>query len=853
MTSNDASSLAAQESRDADMRADDSPSLRVFPPPEDGVPDKIDWTATRRSILSRLDIREEYTALGLQLPSSEADDRGWLAISKTDANGLEVETGINVRTGHYAAFGANGEQLDLFEFAVKHGGFETYPDALNDFAGKAGVQMPTFRQDEDGAFVEGTYHYLDAQGDMAFETIHYRLKDGTLGRLTRRVTEDGSPEHGLVDSVTVPYRLPELLESEPNRGVFILGSELDVERAVSEGLVGTCLSKGNDGTAPWRRLAPHLDGRTVIVVASGDERDRRETEETADAIAAHAKSVRIARLPVPAGGGLGDFLDLGYSVGELREIYRAAPAWSPVSIEVTPTAAPEGLRGFLENPPEPEPIRDQLLAVEVVTPDVLPAPFRPWLVDIAERMQCPLEFAAAGALVSLASLVGRRMTIRPKRHDDWTVIPNLWGGIVGRPGVMKSPALTSAMKPMRLLEKRAREAFEAEVLSYQRDAALAKSRTDQAQRDLAVAIKGGHDDDALRELADQAAAIQRLQPPGQKRYILNEPTIEKLGEILAVNTNGVLVFRDELTGFLRTLDKPGRESDRAFYLEGWNGNNPFVFDRIGRGSNYIPAVCISILGGIQPGPLGDYFRAAAKNGADHDGLVSRFQLLVCPDDPGEWRNVDRWPNHEAAKRATDIFEKLGELDGLSIGANFDDPDSLPFLRFDPSAQDLFDQWRYDLENGKLRSQDEDPLIICHLAKYRSLMPKLALLFHLIDVASEEATGPVSLRSAELAAAWCDILESHARRIYDGFGDPTASAARALASRIKKGCVPDKFSFSWVAQKGWSSLGTASDVTMAVEKLEAHGWVHRETFESGPQGGRPATVVHINPRLRGAGR
>lgn len=56
---------------------------------------------------------------------------------------------------------------------------------------------------------------------------------------------------------------------------------------------------------------------------------------------------------------------------------------------------------------------------------LLPTTLRRWVADISERMQPP-DFAAVAAVVVLASLVGRKITIRPKRRDDWNVTPNLW-------------------------------------------------------------------------------------------------------------------------------------------------------------------------------------------------------------------------------------------------------------------------------------------------------------------------------------------------------------------------------------------------------------------------------------------
>jgi hypothetical protein len=91
---------------------------------------------------------------------------------------------------------------------------------------------------------------------------------------------------------------------------------------------------------------------------------------------------------------------------------------------------------------------------------MIPAPLRGWLGDIADRVSCPIDFPAVGALVALAIVVGRKLAIRPKRHDDWAVVPNLWGALIGRPGVMKTPALTEATKPLRRLEANARRRHE---------------------------------------------------------------------------------------------------------------------------------------------------------------------------------------------------------------------------------------------------------------------------------------------------------------------------------------------------------------------------------------------------------
>src|SRR5262245_4226888 len=97
--------------------------------------------------------------------------------------------------------------------------------------------------------------------------------------------------------------------------------------------------------------------------------------------------------------------------------------------------------------PEPLPIRPALMPARLA-PTLIPEPYRAWNRDVALRLQCPIEFVAAAAIVMTAAVVGASCGIKPKRHDDWLVIPNLWGGIVGQPGMLKSPAIAEALRPL---------------------------------------------------------------------------------------------------------------------------------------------------------------------------------------------------------------------------------------------------------------------------------------------------------------------------------------------------------------------------------------------------------------------
>ena len=497
---------------------------------------------------------------------------------------------------------------------------------------------------------------------------------------------------------------------------------------------------------------------------------------------------------------------------------------------------------------EPVPLPKGLPPVNKLDPAMLPNPLRDWIIDIAERMQIPPDFAATGALVVASSLIGRKIGIHPKRYDDWLVVPNLWGAVVGRPSLLKSPALAEVMKPLSRLIAKAYERHEEDLKAYEAEAVSAEAMKAAFKDEVKQAAKQSRKTGDRSKLDEALAEHSNIEPPEKptvRRYKTEDATVEKISELLLQNPCGILVHRDELSGWLRNLDKQGREGDRAFYLESWNGTGLFDVDRIGRGSLHIQALCLSILGGIQPGPLSSYVWASTQGKEGDDGLLQRFQLLVWPDTLKEWRNVDRWPDAEAKSRAYEVFKRLDALTAQDFGAIAEE-DDVPALRFTPEAQEAFDQWRGELETA-LRGEDLVPALEAHLAKYRSLMPSLALLFQLVGfVDGTGESGAVGLEATLRAAAWCGYLRTHAERLYSSAQNSAMEAARALLERIREGEVKDGFTVREIYRKQWAKLSSSETVNAAAQVLEEFGWLRVETLKTG---GRSSTKVHLHPALR----
>ena len=516
----------------------------------------------------------------------------------------------------------------------------------------------------------------------------------------------------------------------------------------------------------------------------------------------------------------------------------AAEEWHDVPEHDPPGAEPQG--GW----PEPEPIRNDLRSVAPLRTEMIPVPLRACLTDIAYRMQCPIDFIAAAFVVMASILIGAGCSIRPKRYDDWLVIPNLWGGVIARPSMLKTPSLVAALKPLVRLEIAAKEKHDDTIRGYEAAMMMHGAKKKVLEAGMLNAAKGKGDKE--RDLEKEYAELEPPSRPVRRRYKTNDATIEKLDELMSENPRGILYFRDELIGFLVNLDREDRKGDRSFHLEAWVGDGSHTTDRIGRGTIDTSNLCESVFGGIQPSKLISYLSKAVKN-IENDGLIQRFQLLVYPDEPQDWQLIDQHPDHEAKNRAFAVFERLAEMEFCANGATLDEGEKAPHFHFASDAQRFFYDW-LTAHEGKLRKNGEEPIMIEHLAKFRSLMPSLALTFHLIEVADGTASGPVTLRSTQLAAQWCEYLETHARRIYGLVNDIGLAAASRLAGKIKEGAIQDGFTARDVYRKHWGLLDDRELVGLALEELELFGWV-RATPSSPGLGRTPLPVYRINPKVR----
>jgi hypothetical protein len=627
-----------------------------------------------------------------------------------------------------------------------------------------------------------------------------------------------------IDRLPYQWGTPEMVDR------LLRGDVPDLPRTLRQRLDGTPGKRGETAapgntlrTIRWAEEALARESDTVHNAAAGERNDtlnraafnlgqivaaghldRAEVEQRLETAAlASGLSARESRLTIASGIASGEASPRGPAAGHHVE---------EVAVRVIPEVH------HLEPRRDPPP--------RFPGAEVFGAAWGAWLEDVAAATTTPPDYAGIALLAAAASLAGKSRRVRP--WGDWIEAPIIWGMAIGEPSCGKTPALSLATAPLSALEKKVRAAAEAELSAWRSAAELAKMHREKWESDVRVALKAGLASPPLPAEADPG------DEPCVPRLVVQDVTVEKLGEILGGQPGGCLMFRDELAGFLQGMNRYNNGGgDRGFYLEAYNGAR-FTFDRLCREEVLIERLSVGLLGGIQP----DRLASLLMKSNDNDGFLARF----CP----VWPEVvpveipTRSPDMNWAERA---FTRIYSLEMQPDAAGAIAPVSVPFAQ--DAAEELeryYDQVR--------RTEHEFPTLLkAFLGKTQGMIARVSLVLALLDWAvSDEADPPreISLATFHRARRYvADYLVAMARRAYAEAAKPTSERGAAALLRVLRAERLPEISKSEIRGRKLDGLREAKDIDAALAVLvEANALSERVV----PTGGRPKTIYDVNPAI-----
>lgn len=448
-----------------------------------------------------------------------------------------------------------------------------------------------------------------------------------------------------------------------------------------------------------------------------------------------------------------------------------------------------------------------------------------WIITAARVKGAPADYVAAALLATASAIIGNARWASP--WQGWKEPPVLWVMLVGEPSAGKSPSLDAVLDPIKEIERALNADYKSRRADWDNQNDIAGIASTQWRADVKKATAEGLDVPKKPALADAGP------PPVRERITISDVTTEKLASLMASSWRGLLLSRDELSGWLGSMDRYSGGGDRPFWLEAYGGRSYAVDRKNSPEPILIDHLSVAILGGTQPDKLA---RLLVKS--DDDGLLARF-LTIFPD-PVHLSRPDR--QIDSAKLQT-AFERLRSLQPDIADDGNKVPIVMPFTELAAQALHEF--------RGECRKWEAEAigLLKGHIGKMPGLVVRVACVLAYLDWAAvPSAPFPHQIDESHVGRA-CYLVGGHWRwhafRAY-GAAEPPEEIrnARKLAAILQRENTP-RLSARDIQRRELSGLQTAKHVEAATAVLEQADWLRRIVEETG---GRPRTIYLVNPRI-----
>ncbi len=638
------------------------------------------------------------------------------------------------------------------------------------------------------------YDYVDEDGNLLYQAVRKQYPD-RKEFFQRKPKPGGGWDYSLGDVRRVLYRLPQLLAAGPDEVVLVLEGEKDCDRAAADGWI-TTTSVG--GAGKWsNEHSESLTGRHVVLIPDNDLPGFKHMLQVAHSLDGKAASTTIAQLTgVPEKGDLSDYLDAGGRWDDLERLFVGERS-SILGAKVIDPDELAALAGEVPGKSSYVHCSEESAEPPGFPVSVFPDAIRRYIEDGSASINVPPDMIAVPFLGFAAGVIGntRALLVRP----GWIERPNLWLAVIGEPGSGKSPAIDHARQPLDDLQTAAWKRHQAEMATWEEAETNAK------------AAKGKADP---------------LPPrPVLEHYFTSDATTEALASILSTSP-GVAVVRDELVGWVKSMDAYRKGGDRQNYLSLWAGA-PLKVDRKGTAPLYVSHPCVPIVGGIQPELLSDLGEDTKR----HDGFVDRILMVHPTPRPIRWNEAT--VDTSAAWEVGSIFRQLR----IRVDAS-----ESSIVRFTNEAQRVFISWFN--ENGRITEESRGIAAGCY-SKYPSQLARIALVLHALRYPADPSR-PLDAGTLSDAITVIEYLRVHLVKILPSFEAVGSTKSAGLATRILR--VLDKAGGEWVARRDLSrGLGNsvpAEEITTVLDLLEGEGLVENRTI---PTGSRPRQESrHLSP-------
>ena len=189
------------------------------------------------------------------------------------------------------------------------------------------------------------------------------------------------------------------------------------------------------------------------------------------------------------------------------------------------------------------------------------------LRKVASSLQCPVDIALSAMFATVGVAMGKRVIIDDGKYRNY---PCLWVCVVAPSGSNKSTPIRFFVQPLKDRDSYNYGVYREELRAYRQ------------------------------------AGDDKGDKPVFKQYVISDSTPEARNQVLSVNPNGILLYRDELKGMIDDFCRYAKSGELSQMLSMFDSDT-IVVNRKSDEPLLIKDPFMSIIGSIQPSVLVDTF------------------------------------------------------------------------------------------------------------------------------------------------------------------------------------------------------------------------------------------------------
>lgn len=352
---------------------------------------------------------------------------------------------------------------------------------------------------------------------------------------------------------------------------------------------------------------------------------------------------------------------------------------------------------------ENKPVIEKPLPIENVEfpLEVFPKEVQYYILECHKKLDSNIDYMGCALLWLISISVGNAFEVEVKR--GWNENGVIWVAVVGRAGIGKTPSINNVIFPLNKLNFKEIKRYYEQLESYQFYMELSK-----------------------KEKEDQSEPTK----PRKTQFIANDITLEALIDLHQESDNAVGVFKDELAGWFKDMNKYRQGSDLEFWLSCWSGKSVSL-NRMTRKGSFIEKPFISVLGGIQP----SIFNQFATDENKENGFLDRM-LLSFPDAKVEEYNENELHYSDIQWYSDAITNFFQVIKSQAVKRDNSGKIASNVLKFNSEAKQ---EWKriFNKISQQQNNDEENEYLKSMYPKQKSYIPRFALLLHVFNGAFDE--------------------------------------------------------------------------------------------------------------------